>query len=1266
MQTNLVSWNPSSRAQFASYSQNKLHLLEFSDENKSGDRTLQEIKAWEAPQVSCLDWRPPSHGSVLAYGTRAGTVHLVNAESGDEVSVAQGTKLGRRTCNAVCWNKLMPSQLLAGFDSMKSEFCAIVWDFEHEHYLQTSFSEAACSVSWLPDNAHSLAVGTSMGWVKVYDTRTNTSGASCSIMAHPAPRPRKIRGIRPDPFRPHLFATYSDYPGDVVKVWDLRKVANPSSKAAVVPPSFIVYPQTAGTANASPINNSNTHSTSYFVNGGGTEAEAVADVAWSTSRPGVLAVATSSRPVISFFSTNTASGSSQVPLYSVAVPEPVQVNGLSWQQGDLMLADLGNNSTSSLVSNSSPSSPLVADRKSIVSSMTVPMSSPSLSSSAAASTSHNALPSWEAFRAEEELRTCAHASILKVEGSAQHASSHHHHHHGNSVVAQPQPRLLAATVSSEVVNNGAAERRKDGFAEVEVLDRIPLAISTAGGLLAVNTAKGRQVALTTRSINKLHCRQFTSPRHDPGTGEDLPLESVCDLYKSTDVCDIMRRRCLAGYSADAYANVDVLAEELDAVYGAAVASKGPVSPVPVQGGGGDLLSMAIANTKAVYRTWVWMDRFETTINESGLTVSNCGVLEVLLRSQIQQSTGNLSRQQNRISRHPILCANVYSSERRDLSKKMCGWIKMFGLGKSTGGSAGTESISATSTSSKGKASGVTKSGSMDAELERDTSADDDLLEVIVDEFFLDSFERAAAIALWHGRLDLAVSVLRRAIAEMERSAGVVSGLAPNSTDPLTEDQAADKIIWDAPYGSGYLQTISLVAMCFAGYNFPQNASESKTESPGKNRASMKPSNHASPAATWASMCRHVLVQLQLSAREATGYLAAACHFLLANLREDEVESKESTQLYSSILSDQRLTMEDRVAFACTYLSDEEVTDWLVATTERCAEKGSIEGLIITGLSATGLSILQKYVDIYDDVQTVALLVSRVIDSQQAHTGDSSAASSSSGGAGSDVVTGPTREWMWLHEYRNLLNKWEMFIERAYLDVELGKRYRRKAAMLAAGPGGASASAGRGGSNTQPNNMKKSMAKGQQQQQQVQQSKGKSSGKAGRVLYRLPVHSDYPHFYLRCGFCGVTLPVDGMQNIRPEHLRLQNNVLNCCSACSKQLPRCYVCQLYMGMVNPYLELNRVMTQKRLSADKLLATSDRGGAGQQSVDDSSSVGSSGTGTGSALQPHQKELDHNTVFFGKWFFFCQHCRHGGHANCIDQWFGGDAPAQQGTHSN
>lgn len=260
------------------------------------------------------------------------------------------------------------------------------------------------------------------------------------------------------------------------------------------------------------------------------------------------------------------------------------------------------------------------------------------------------------------------------------------------------------------------------------------------------------------------------------------------------------------------------------------------------------------------------------------------------------------------------------------------------------------------------------------------------------------------------------------------------------------------------------------------------------------------------------------------------------------------------QLYAPIVDDRRLSLEDRVAFACTFLPDEAANKWLERTVEHCISTGSIEGLIVTGLSDAGISILQKYVDIYDDVQTVALLVSRVIDSQNGgssgSTGSEVGAISRSSAGGADM---PSKEWVWLHEYRSVLNKWEMFIERAYLDVELGKRYRRKAAMLA----GASSAGGSGKMPQMPTVVKKGPPqKGQGGQSQQQKSK------AGRVLYKLPVHSDYPHFYLRCGFCGASLPVDGMQNVRPEHLRLQNNVLHCCAACNKQLPRCYVCQLYM--------------------------------------------------------------------------------------------------------
>ena len=75
-----------------------------------------------------------------------------------------------------------------------------------------------------------------------------------------------------------------------------------------------------------------------------------------------------------------------------------------------------------------------------------------------------------------------------------------------------------------------------------------------------------------------------------------------------------------------------------------------------------------------------------------------------------------------------------------------------------------------------------------------------------------------------------------------------------------------------------------------------------------------------------------------------------------------------------------------------------------------------------------------------------------------------------------------------------------------------------------------------------------------------------------------------------------------------------------------------------MVNPYRELNRTMTQKRLHADNLLqaATTDKQRKNLALA---------------MVLPEENSIksDHNVIDFGRWFFFCQHCRHGGHANCI-----------------
>jgi hypothetical protein len=76
-----------------------------------------------------------------------------------------------------------------------------------------------------------------------------------SIMAHAATRPRKVKGIRCDSLQQHIIATFSDSPGEPIKIWDLRKAG-----VTAKPKLMIVQSQVA----------------------------AVIDVAWSAARAGTM------------------------------------------------------------------------------------------------------------------------------------------------------------------------------------------------------------------------------------------------------------------------------------------------------------------------------------------------------------------------------------------------------------------------------------------------------------------------------------------------------------------------------------------------------------------------------------------------------------------------------------------------------------------------------------------------------------------------------------------------------------------------------------------------------------------------------------------------------------------------------------------------------------------------------------------------------------------------------------------------------------------
>ncbi len=99
-------------------------------------------------------------------------------------------------------------------------------------------------------------------------------------------------------------------------------------------------------------------------------------------------------------------------------------------------------------------------------------------------------------------------------------------------------------------------------------------------------------------------------------------------------------------------------------------------------------------------------------------------------------------------------------------------------------------------------------------------------------------------------------------------------------------------------------------------------------------------------------------------------------------------------------------------------------------------------------------------------------------------------------------------------------------------------------------------------------------------------------------------------HARCNYCNTALSLpkllrrqDGIAN---KWLSRQNPALSCCpnSQCRKPLPRCAICLLPMGCLNPYLELRK--------------------SGLNNIDDLS--------------------DLSSLPFAEWFTWCMRCKHGG----------------------
>ncbi|GFT39799.1 GATOR complex protein MIOS [Nephila pilipes] len=205
------------------------------------------------------------------------------------------------------------------------------------------------------------------------------------------------------------------------------------------------------------------------------------------------------------------------------------------------------------------------------------------------------------------------------------------------------------------------------------------------------------------------------------------------------------------------------------------------------------------------------------------------------------------------------------------------------------------------------------------------------------------------------------------------------------------------------------------------------------------------------------------------------YLRAMFAFLTAE--EDNFEE---------ILSEAQIAVQDRMAFACLYLNDRKLADFLDGLKKQMTETGNLDGILLTGLTNDGLSLIQRYVDTTGDVQTASLIVLHTLPNQ---------------------MSKDNRAIAWVSSYRDLLDTWMLWKQRAMFDVNWFSK------------------------NTQAN----------KPTQQV---------------------------FVSCNFCRRSVS-NFIQSRHAELARsaqppiTANRKITCCPGCRKPLPRCTLCLCHMG-------------------------------------------------------------------------------------------------------
>lgn len=121
------------------------------------------------------------------------------------------------------------------------------------------------------------------------------------------------------------------------------------------------------------------------------------------------------------------------------------------------------------------------------------------------------------------------------------------------------------------------------------------------------------------------------------------------------------------------------------------------------------------------------------------------------------------------------------------------------------------------------------------------------------------------------------------------------------------------------------------------------------------------------------------------------------------------------ETFSGVLHEEGISLSDRMAFACMFLNDRQLSEYVKYLIQHSITNGNLQGLLLTGATIDGIQLLQAFVDKTDDVQTASLIGAKIMPLD---------------------LQSDNRLQTWIVIMRNLMNIWEMYEKRAAFDISI--------------------------------------------------------------------------------------------------------------------------------------------------------------------------------------------------------------------------------------